>query len=104
MFSFGSTFISTSTSPFSSTSAQNYVIAPFWSDIDISRGYGNIKYQSYYYNFDGSTARSLLNQVSTFINGQLDTSFSGTWMLVAEWDQVPEYSESTSLVGSIQII
>ena len=67
-----------------------YVVAPFWSDVDI-RSVGEIFYEVH---STGDSTRSddLLASVSEFITNQTGNQFSGLWMLVAQWDEVPEYS------------
>ena len=67
-------------------------MAPFWSDVDI-RVIGEIFYEVH---SAGDSARSddLLASVSEFITNQMGNQFSGSWMLVAQWDEVPEYSFS----------
>ena len=62
-----------------------YLVTPFWDDVDISRGIGNISYQVY------STGSPLLDTVNTIISYEENINFSGHWMLVAEWDSVPEF-------------
>ena len=37
--------------------------------------------------------------VSTYISQQQQVNFSGTWMLAAEWRDVPEYLGNTSIVN-----
>ena len=71
-----------------------YMVAPFWNDIDI-REMGDTSYQVY------STGSPLLDTVNTNIRDEENISFIGHWMLVAEWNNVPEYevSPSTSQVG-----
>ena len=61
-----------------------YLVAPFWDDVDISRGVGNISYQVY------STGSPLLDIVNTIISDEENINFTGHWMIVAEWDGVPE--------------
>ena len=73
-----------------------YLVAPFWNDIDIrDTEVGDISYQVY------STGSPLLETVNTNISDEENINFTGHWMVVAEWDSVPEYtvSSSTSQVG-----
>ena len=83
---------------FSSTSTPNYLVAPFWADIDITV-HGSISYEVHSTSA-GSSSIALLNRVSTFISNQQNTQFSGNWMLVASWSQVSAYSGSSSIVSS----
>ena len=88
-FSFGSAYTSSYQYKFSSTSSPNYIVAPFSSYIDIYTT-GRVIYQTF--------TRGTLEYVSYFIRRQMGNSFSGTWMLVAYWDSVPEYGQSSSIV------
>ena len=62
-----------------------FLLAPFWSDVDI-RQHGSVKYEIH-----SGSSNSLLSQVNNFISNYTETEFCGTWMLVAEWNQVPQY-------------
>ena len=84
LFSFGSAYNGWITHTFSQDSSRDYVVAPFWSDIDL-RIAGSVLFQ------DFTTGEAQLDTVSQFIRAQMKNSFSGTWMLVAYWDSVPEY-------------
>ena len=97
-FSFGTRRTVYTPSRFSFTSTPNYLVAPFWADIDI-RINGSISYEVHSTSA-GSSSIALLNRVSTFISNQKNTQFSGNWMLVASWSQVPAYSGSSSIVSS----
>ena len=70
-----------------------YLVAPFWDDVDISGGVGDISYQVY------STGSPLLDTVNTIISDEENINFIGHWMLVAEWDGVPAYSGSSNQVN-----
>ena len=70
-----------------------YLVAPFWADVDIEKGVGNISYQVY------STGSPLLDIVNIIISDEENINFIGHWMLVAEWDSVSEYFESTNKVA-----
>ena len=75
--------------PGTSSSISNaYLIAPFWEDVDI-RNAGDIYYETH--DVNNSRSSELLAQVSGFVSNQTGTSFSGTWMAVAFWDQVHPY-------------
>ena len=58
-------------------------IAPYWIDSDPSVR-GNVSYEVH----TGNT--SLLQQVSDYISSNQSVEFSGTWMIVAYWWDVPE--------------
>ena len=97
-FSFGTRQTVAPPTVFSSTSPYNYLVAPFWADIDISI-HGSISYEVHNTSA-GSSSIALLNGVSTFISNQQNTQFSGNWMLVASWSQVSAYHGSSSIVSS----
>ena len=65
-----------------------YLVAPFWDDIDISEGVGDISYQVY------STGSPPLDTVNTIISDEENINFIGHWMIVAEWDGVPAHQGS----------
>ena len=72
-------------------------MAPFWDDVDIRGGNGQISYQTYQSGSD-------LDQVSSFLESQKNISFQGTWMLVVFWDAVhPYFGASRSEVKKISI-
>lgn len=63
-----------------------YVVAPFWSDVDIRRE-GEVLYEVHQL---GSNLQSnvMLGRVSGWISREVATNFSGSWMLVVQWDRV----------------
>jgi hypothetical protein len=77
---------------FPGTSFYNFLIAPFWSDNDIRRGIGEVSYWVH------SGQSDSLTFVSTYISQQEQVKFNGTWMLAAEWRNVPEYLGNISIV------
>ncbi len=84
--SFGRSFPSHSPNIFPGTSFYNYLVAPFWSDNDITNGVGQVSYQVY-----NDSQSEALSFVSTYVKQQQHVNFTGTWMAVAEWKGVPEY-------------
>ena len=74
-------------------------MAPFWADINIATSVGEIYYQVYTSGseFDG------LDNVSSFISAEMEVSFSGSWMLVAEWHEVIEFGQSTATTAVSQL-
>lgn len=62
-----------------------YLLAPFWSDVDISF-YGSI-----FYEVHATPSSPLLSQVNEFISNYTETDFTGRWMLVAQWDEVHQF-------------
>jgi len=86
LISFGRSFKSHSPHLFPETDFYNYLVAPFWSDNDITNGVGEVSYQTY-----NNSQSEALTYVSTYIKQQHQVNFSGTWMLIAEWKNVPQY-------------
>eukprot|EP00731_Ephydatia_muelleri_P017659 Em0010g757a len=77
--SFGAGYTSNNPQLFPTTNAVTrnaYVVAPFWSDNDL-RLAGNVTYQVF---------TSQLADVNAFISDTTGTNFTGTWMLVAQWN------------------
>ncbi len=97
--SFGEPFTFASPQPFPTVFPfiyENYLLAPFWADVDISPFFGSINDGSIKYevhttasNFSGSI--DLIGRVSNFISNKTETTFEGSWMLVALWDEVPPF-------------
>ena len=59
------------------------IIAPYWIDNDPSVG-GNVSYEVH------TTGSPLLRNVSDYISSNQHVRFTGTWMMVAYWWDVPE--------------
>lgn len=66
---------------------EQYVVAPFWDDIDTQFGNGRISYEIHESGF-------YLDQVSTYIARQRPSDFQGTWMTVIFYDAVHPYPGS----------
>ena len=66
-----------------------YIVAPFWDDIDIRRR-GDIFFEVHI----NDTSSSLFSKVNNFVAP--DGSFSGTWMVVAQWDMVHSWPDGES--------
>ena len=60
-------------------------MAPFWADNDITSGQGQVSYEVHDIPTEG------MEWVGTFVSQQVQTSFSPSWMMVAEWKEVPEF-------------
>jgi hypothetical protein len=72
-----------------------FYAAPFWGDVDISDG-GDIFYEIH-------TAPSLLiDQVSSLVSLREGIEFSATWMIVAYWREVQQFSNPTPQGNSFQ--
>ena len=65
------------------------LVAPFFADIDIRRG-GQIIYEVH----TQSTSSALFSEINLIIEQNLQTEFSGQWLLVATWDDVPPFDVS----------
>ena len=63
----------------------DYIIAPFWSDADPSQS-GLIKYSV----FEGSNSTEI-RQFSRAISGIIGSNFFATWMMIADWVEVPQF-------------
>lgn len=92
LLSFGTSYNSIFNSPFSEFS-RDYLVAPFWDEVDIRGGNGIISYEIFesgYY----------LDRVNFFLKTVRPSSFVGTWMLVTYWDAVHPYFGATSTTVS----
>ena len=69
---------------FNASDDLEYLVAPYWTDIT-TRSSGSVSYVV----LTNETSLSLLQRVSKYIQQEEQNSFSGTWMLVAEWRNVP---------------
>ena len=88
-FSFGRLYTSSLPSLFpGSNNDYRYIVSPFWTDNNILYG-REISYEVH------TPSTGLLSHVSIYIRQLLDTDFVGTWMLVAEWEDVHEQSPTT---------
>ena len=75
--------------PGSTTISSRYLVAPFWDDVDIVGGNGEISYeihQSGYY----------LDEVNAFLQRKRPSEFEGTWMAVVYYDAVHPYIGSSN--------
>ena len=75
------------------------LVAPFFSDIDISDGIGSISYEVH----TRRTSQSLISKIDTIINDQMSTQFSGSWLIIAEWKNVPQFGRSHVFVSGMLI-
>ena len=86
-FSLGSTPPSSTLYTFSSFRSYS-VVAPFAADTSITYR-GSVRYNTF------TTGDTNINIVSSHIRSELGGSFSGTWMIVADWYNVPQYGGSS---------
>ena len=75
-------------------SSSNYIVAPFVADTNIATGTGNVSYEVH----NTTTSPGLLSRVNSYVQEIKHSRFSGTWMLVTEWNTVPQSGQSTSRV------
>ena len=78
----------------SSTVRSNYIVAPFASDTNIASGTGSVSYEVH----NMTTSPGLLSKVNKYIQQSEQVRFSGTWMLVAEWKDVPQSGQTNGMV------
>ena len=75
----------------------NYLVAPFWADIDIRGDDGGEIYYQVHSRGNNSVSDELLDEVSVFVsNNSQQTVFNGSWMLMAMWDQVKAFPGDSS--------
>ena len=73
-----------------------FLVAPFWADIDI-RDAGDIFYEVHTAFSSGDQDSSdLMSQVDDYIQGETGQEFSGSWMLVVQWDMVHPWPHGES--------
>ena len=72
------------------------LVAPFFADTDVSIGIGRIIYAVH----DDLIPESILHSVNSVINEHMLTDFNAEWILVAEWDNVPQFGSSNDTVSS----
>ena len=82
-FSLGTSPTYTTYNPFSRYSGYS-IVAPFAADITTSST-GSVRYNTF------TTGDYNIKRVSSFIRSELGGSFSGTWMVAADWNYVPLY-------------
>ena len=75
------------------------LVAPFFSDIDISDGTGNIKYEVH----TQQSSPAIFSDINAIINEYVDADFFGSWLLLAEWKNVPEFGRSESIVSYVHL-
>lgn len=70
------------------------LVAPFFTDIDISKGTGSITYEVH----TPTNSEALFSDIHTVINDQMKTNFTGSWLIVAEWKDAPEFGGFKNIV------
>lgn len=61
----------------------DYIVAPFETSTLIGNGNGSVSYEVH-------NTSNLLGRVNKFIRQTEQSTFAGTWMLVAEWRNVSQ--------------
>lgn len=86
LISFGTGYNSFSNQAFPGNAAiqSRFLVAPFWDDVDIRFGTGDISYEIHESGY-------FLDQVNAFIQQTRPTEFQGTWMMVVFYDAVHPY-------------
>lgn len=64
--------------------SSRYLVAPFWDDVDIRGGRGEISYEIH-------TSGYYLDEVNTFLQRKRPSDFAGTWMAVIYYDAIHPY-------------
>ena len=106
LISFGNTFTFFAPILFSNESslaAVTFVAAPYWADIDNSVT-GEIWYETHTVGSGENSTESnaLLEEVSAFIRARQGVpSFSGSWMLVATWNESFPFSFGFSNITEV---
>ena len=72
----------------------DYIVAPFGANANIT-GTGSVSYEVH----NSTTSSNLLNQVSRFVRQQKQSTFAGIWMLLAKWNNVPQFGQSNGNVS-----
>lgn len=98
-FSFDNEVTDSTPQLFSSSSLPAYLVAPFWAHNDISNRVGDISYEVHSF----VVSLNYINLVSSFISQQQQVKFNGSWMLLAEWNSVPQFSGSVSVVSKVTL-
>ena len=96
MISFSEPIYALITAPFPDGAPGAYVVAPYWDDVDLRRA-GNISYEVHSRSGNNPGSNQLLDEVSGFVENSTGQSFQGSWMLVAEWENVHPWPHGNSL-------
>ena len=72
----------------------NYIVAPFGSNTNIASGTGTVSYEVH----NMTTSPGLLSKVNKYIQQSEQVRFAGTWMLVVEWNDVPQSGQTNGMV------
>lgn len=78
------------------------LVAPFFTDIDISNTPGRILYQVHS-NFSKTYSRNVAEYVDAVINTNRSTDFSTQWLLIASWIEVSPFYDD-NIVSFLKIV
>ena len=96
--SFGSSFSSYTPQLFPLYSGSPPIIAPYWTDIDLSNGLGNVRYAVY----TTDNGAAYIHQVNAFLANTTEADdFIATTMLVAQWINVYPYGDIQPEVNEV---
>ena len=96
LISFAKPFNSYSPSLFPTSRAfvsNGYVVAPFWADVDTRRN-GMIRYQVF--DATNSNDNATITIVNDYVSQAVNDSFTGLWMMVAEWRDVHPFPHGST--------
>ena len=72
------------------------LVAPYWTDSDVTVGIGSIDYEIH----TSETSQHILSSIDSIINEHMQTEFHGEWILLAEWNNVPQHRGIINFVSS----
>jgi len=77
-------------------------VSPFWDDVDL-RLAGDILYEVHTSMSEDPDPASvdLISQVSSYIQDETNSSFSGTWMIVVQWNMVHPWPHGETDINPI---
>ena len=78
----------------SQSNVSYYIVAPFESNTNIDDGIGMVSYEVH----SRITSPGLLGKVNRHIQRSKQVRFSGTWMLMVEWNGVPQFGQLPGMV------
>ena len=81
---------------FSTTFPPAYMVAPFWANNDLPNRIGSISYEVH----NHEISSNYISSVSAYISQQQQVRFNGSWMLLAEWNNVSQFGGSLSVVSN----
>ena len=75
------------------------LIAPYWTDIDLRGGVGDVRYTVY----TTESGSSYIDEVNKFLDNTENGTFTATMILVAQWIDVCPYGNENCSEVSIQL-